>query len=214
MPAILFSLIVFIVLFHYKSRHASRMEKKQSEEFWKREHEASFARNKDISQLDYIEIPFQELPFCETTEEPLFSLQNTIRELSNQKICNLTGQSNTDLKLTYGPMHLHELSEYDHNFTILARTLHNLGTYYYEQKDFEKAQQIFEFAVKCNSDVSKTYLFLAKIYHSQKNLAKITELIAAANELNTLLKKSLIRSLTEILNTPLTSDTESFHNLE
>ena len=123
MPVIFICFILFIMWFRVKSKKASEMEQNSKEDFLRREHEANLTRKKDISNLDYIVIPEEDLPFTETNDEEEAMLQDNLRKAMSKKILNLSGISNTDLKLEYGYANLEALSQYDQNFTNLLRCL-------------------------------------------------------------------------------------------
>ena len=59
----------------------------------------------------------------ECDDEELTDYENDLKTLASRKILNLSHQSNTDLKLAYGPANLPALSEYDQNYTTLLRNL-------------------------------------------------------------------------------------------
>lgn len=196
-------LAVVLVVFGWigiKRSLASKQEKADIDSFWSREEHANSIRKQDISQLEYITIPLDLLPFKETNDTKLSEYQDTIRSLSEYKILNLTGISNTDLKLQYGAANLEILSLADQRFTTLARTLASWGNYLYEEGDPEAATKVLEFGIDCRSDVSSNYLTLAKIY-KETAPERIEELKSVAEGLNSLTKNSILSSLDEIQNT-------------
>lgn len=199
-PIILPCIIVFLIWLNYEIRKANRTQQQSDETFFEREHKANFVRNVDISNLNYITIPVDVLPFQETDDAKLNEIQDKILSLSRKKILNLTGYSNTDLKLTYGPGNLFVLSDCDSNFTLLARTLQQWAEYLYEQKEIEKTKVILEYAISCKTDVSKSYILLASIYQEEGNYTKIKELKETAQSLHTLMKDHIVKELTSILN--------------
>lgn len=199
MPTIFLCFLVFIVWLRFENRKSSSKDQAKSETFWSRERTANFTRNTDISTLNYITIPLEQLPFKETTDEKLNELQNKIQNLSKKKICNLTGYSNTDLKIKYGAGNITSLIDFDQNFTLLARTLDQWAAYLYQQGEVDSTKIILEYAVSCHTDVSKTYILLAQIYKKQEEHEKIKQLIEQVNNLSTLMKPSILKSLTDIL---------------
>lgn len=200
MSILTFFPVVFIwiwILHHLKNR-ASKNEENQSKQFWKAEHDANSVRKMDLSNLPYIHIDTEKLPFQETTDSKLLEIQNTMKELSTKKIVNLAGQSNTDLKAAYGPANLDNLSAYDANFTELIRALSNWGTYLYEQGQLQDARVVLEYGILCKTDIKNNYVLLAKIYHENNEISKISDLIKQADTLQTLMKSSILASLNEI----------------
>ncbi|HAU85431.1 MAG TPA: hypothetical protein DCW90_07990 [Lachnospiraceae bacterium] len=200
MSILTFFPVVFIwiwILHHLKNR-ASKNEENQSKQFWKAEHDANSVRKMDLSNLPYIHIDTEKLPFKETTDPKLLEIQATMKDLSTKKIVNLVGQSNTDLKAAYGPANLDALSAYDANFTELIRTLSNWGTYLYEQGQLQDARVVLEYGILCKTDIKNNYVLLAKIYHKNNEINKITALIKQADTLQTLMKSSILSALKEI----------------
>lgn len=200
MSILTFFPVVFIwiwILHHLKNR-ASKNEENQSKQFWKAEHDANSVRKMDLSNLPYIHIDTEKLPFKETTDPKLLEIQATMKDLSTKKIVNLVGQSNTDLKAAYGPANLDALSAYDANFTELIRTLSNWGTYLYEQGQLQDARVVLEYGILCKTDIKNNYVLLAKIYHKNNEISKITALMKQAETLQTLMKSSILSALKEI----------------
>lgn len=176
---------------------ASKQEKAEIDSFWNREDKANSTRKQDISQLEYITIPLDLLPFKDTNDTKLSEYQDVIRSLSEYKLLNLTGISNTDLKLQYGPANLEVLSLADQRFTTLARTIAAWGNYLYEQGDKEDAAKVLEFGIDCKSDVSSNYLTLARIY-KETSPERIEDLKTVAEGLNSLTKNSILSGLQKI----------------
>lgn len=172
--------------------------KSMDDPFWERERLANQTRKQPLDSLSYITIPLDSLPFIKDTEnEKLQECQQTITALSGQKIVNLTGISNTDLKLTYGVANITVLSEYDQNFTILIRTLHAWGKELYDLGMKTDAQTVLEYAVSCKSDIKGTYSLLTDIYVETNMCDKIDSLIETAESLNSLTKNAILSYLRE-----------------
>lgn len=189
---------IWIGILHHLKNRASKNEENQSKQFWKAEHDANSVRKKDLSNLPYIHIDTEKLPFKDTTDPKLLEIQSTIETLSTKKIVNLSGLSNTDLKATYGPANLDTLTACDTNFTELIRTLSNWGTYLYEQGQLQDARTVLEYGILCKTDIKNNYVLLAKIYHENNEINKISNLIEQAETLQTLMKSSILSSLREI----------------
>lgn len=124
-------------------------------------------------------------------------LFETLRYLSNQKIVNLTGYTNTDLKLEYGTANITCLSEYDQNYTLLARTLQRLAEILYKSGRIKKARTVLEFAVSTDTDVSHSYYLLADIYDAEGEYDKKAALIEKAGSLRSTMKNVIVRTLQE-----------------
>ena len=119
---------------HYQKSRTDRIAKASSEAFWEKERQANITRKKDISNLDFITVPVNQLPFPETGREDISDIQKHILALASGKIVNFTGISNTELKLRYGAPNLDILSEYDKNYLELVRSLYRYGKYLYDLK--------------------------------------------------------------------------------
>ncbi|WP_143066371.1 hypothetical protein [[Clostridium] polysaccharolyticum] len=173
-----------------------------SKEFWNLEHESNNVRKKDISNLPYIRIDLSSLPIEDSSDPVLQEIYQDMSSLSDKKIINLNGISNTDLKLAYGPANLEKLSEYDMNFTTLIRTISKWGQHLYQQNRIAEAQTVLEFGIACKTDIKNNYVLLAQIYHDNNQSYKINELLEQANSLNTLMKSSILSSLEQIRSLP------------
>ncbi len=191
-------LLFFYLWMRFGNAKANRKIQEEKNAFWEKENVSNTTRKVDISGLDYLVIPIDCLPFTETTDEVLISLQNSITALSQRPILNLTGLSNTDLKLKYGVANITLLSEYDSNYTLLVNSLYQWGSYLYEHEKIPEATTVLEFGVQCKTDVSKHYLLLATIYKDANKPEKIDNLILVANSLQTLMKDSILSALKEI----------------
>ena len=122
----------------------------------------------------------------------------TLRELSQNPIVNLTGISNTDLKLKYGAPNIELLSQYDQRYTVLARTLQAWAAALYGDGYVSESRAVLEFAVKTRTDVSSTYKLLSSIYQEMGQTDKIKELIPVAQNLNSPLKNNIVKALQDL----------------
>lgn len=192
-------IVLLVAWFTFARKRAFKKSKEGSDLFWKKELEANRTRKKPLDSLNYISIPLESLPLLNTTDEKLLEYQESIQSFSAKKIVNLTGISNTDLKLTYGAPNLTILTSYDQNFTALVRLLYLWGKYLYELGYLSEAAQVLEFGIECKTDISKHYRLLSEIYKMTGNTEKIKSLISAADTLNSLMKNSIVRELQKAL---------------
>ena len=171
---------------------------KERQSFWQRERAANNVRKKPLDNLEYIKIPLEKLPLQAHNEDSTIAeCVEVLSTLAECKIVNLTGISNTDLKLTYGTANITPLSEYDQNYTLLVTTLQKWADKLYTLGDIASAKTILEYAVSVKSDITKTYLQLAEIYSSQDSPEAIKDLIIAARQLTTPSGRIIIRKLQE-----------------
>lgn len=182
----------------YEAKKHTRLEQKKEDEFWEREREANSVRRKPIDHLDYIKIP-KELPvdlLKDNIEMP--NILKTIESLRNDKILNLTGYSNTDLKLEYGAPNLTELSRYDSNFTALVTTFQKWADLLLNE-DYEKeAVGLMEYIVSIGGDIGKTYRLLGKYYLRNSMEDKFDELLKSADSLRSLNKPYILQSVKDL----------------
>lgn len=194
------SFIIIIAVLTYKRKKASMANEKTEEAFWKREAEANLVTRKPLDDLDYINIPFETLPMDVLTDDPkVADCIRMIKTYADKKTVNLTGFTNTDLKLQYGTLNLHLLTEYDANFTRLVSTLNTWALCLKEHDYHNEAIAVLEYAVSIRSDVSGTYRELSAYYAAAGDKEKITRLITIAEGLNSLMKNSIIKDLREKL---------------
>lgn len=180
---------------------SNRDENSAGRAFLLREAEANSTRRADISSLDYINIPLSRLPLdalnCLTDENDR-ELSKKLTALADTKILNLTGYSNTDLKLMYGPANLEELMGYDANYSTLLKLLDKIGTVLYESGNQKQAEKFLEYAISIGSDISNTFYVLGCIYAESKNVSGYTGLLDTAQNIDSLSSGIIIRKLKEI----------------
>lgn len=193
------SFIIFIIWLTYELKKHEKLEKNALNDFWRREEEANQVRKKSLDNLNYIKIPFDFIPKSLLSDnEEVRDCLELLNKLSEKKIVNFTGYSNTDLKLEYGTANLTELSQYDENYTLYARTIYKLANIYYQNGYESNARILLEKALESGTDISGNYLLLAEIYQKQGENDKLGALLQSAKDLPaTASKKNLIHSLEE-----------------
>ena len=170
------------------------------EEFLERERKANLTPRKDISHLPYITVPVDSLPLdVPTDKEEVRERQDTIRSMAEKKVLNLTGRTNTELKLEYGAPNINILSAADNNYTRLVQAIAYLASDYLASGHEEEALQLLEYGISIGADSKKKYLMLADLYKAHGREDKIRDLIASAEDLDSLLKDSIISSLKDML---------------
>ena len=192
------SSIIFLAVFsHLLKKHSRTMEQEQ-QSFWSKEQQANNVRKKPLDDLNYITIPFDKLPCdCHAENATIADVLDSLHVLSERKIVNLTGITNTDLKLTYGTANITVLTEYDQNFTVLVTSLQKWAEALYELGAVEEAKTVLEYAVSVDSDVSTTYELLADIYREAKDDDALETLIEHAENLSSASGKIIVRKLSK-----------------
>ena len=135
------------------------------------------------------------LPFADTNEEELTEIQTAIKNLFQKPILNLTGLSNTDLKLKYGVANIKFLIQCDDNYTLLIQNLTRWGSYLYDHNRWNEAVTVLEFGIRCKTDISKNYILLAGLYKELNTPNKINDLIQTAQTLDSLSKETILTAL-------------------
>ena len=168
--------------------------------FLEKEAQADLAPRKPVDELPYITVDPAALPLnvlsdrAETKER-----QETIRNMAGKKILNLTGISNTDLKLAYGAPNISFLSACDNNFTRLVMNLSRLAEDYIQTGHINEAITLLEYGINIGTDVKKNYTTLADFYMKENERQKIENLIEKASALNSLSKDSIVKALERII---------------
>lgn len=168
--------------------------------FFEKERRANTTRPRPLDDLPFIKVPVDSIPSPENAvNERCASLTQEIKLLSERKIVNLTGISNTDLKLSYGAANLPILSEYDQNFTSLCKAIFDLGCEYKNAGHPDEAISVFNVGISVGTDISGNYTTLAEMYAEKGLYVEIQRLINCAGNMRSLTKNSTIAKLQNIL---------------
>jgi len=195
---IITSFLAFSIVFFFARKRVSRIEEAREREFWEREKRANFTRRKSLDGLNYITIPDELLNMKPAaTTETLNACIKDLNDLSEYQIVNLTGYTNTDLKLEYGAANITILSEFDLHYTNLVTLLQKLAELLCENGENALAIATLEFAVSTGTDVSKSYYLLADLYQDAGTPDKINDLISSAQNINSMIKDTIVQRLTE-----------------
>ena len=196
---VLTSVILFIIVLFYFIKKSSREADNALENFRKRESEADNTRKKPLDDLNYITIPDEIFRMNRDSDDnDCQSAVKVFDSLKDQKIVNLTGISNTDLKLAYGAPNLPILAQYDQNYTVLARSLDRYASFLTKSGNTDDAVKVLEFAVETGSDISSTYKQLVALYQSNGIKDKIPSLKETASSLNSVMSPSILRYLDSV----------------
>lgn len=161
-----------------------------------------------LSEISGEDNPATESSYSRSAEhtaplsEELANVEQELCKLADSRILNLTGISNTELRMTYGTANLDPLTSYDQNFTVLIRTLQKWGNLLASANRPEDAITVLSYAVSIGSDIAGTYAVLARLYKTKGEFSKIEELKASAEQLTTLMKPSILRDLEQLTSRP------------
>ncbi len=192
------SFIILILVIRHAIRRNRRIGEEAESSFWKREHDANEVRRKPLDDLIYVKPDTSSFPTDTMADDAeIAECRRLIEELKEQKIVNLTGQTNTDLKLRYGVANLPVLTEYDERYTLLVRTLQKWADRLWDEGYTREAVPILEEQVRIHADISSVYRKLASYYRDNGTPEKIEELKKTAESLNSASKASILRYLDE-----------------
>ncbi len=188
--------LIFVAWFTYERKKATRIEQKNSDDFWKREADANSIRRVPLDSLEYITIPdsilLSSLLTHTVDDDILTGCNEELIRLQSLRIFNLTGMTTTDIKMKFGPANLSSLDEYDSNYTELVKTIYEFGLRLYEL-GFEAASiKVLEFGIDSLTDISGNYKLLADLYVKKNDLEKLSYLKETALKLNSLNQKSIL----------------------
>ncbi|WP_026527563.1 hypothetical protein [Butyrivibrio sp. VCD2006] len=200
------SFILIVILTNIAIHRNDAKIRKNEEDFWDKELRANSTRRKSLDSLNYIRVPLDKLPFGAVKgNDEIDFCERTITRLADQKIVNLTGITNTDLKLEYGAPNITSLTTYDQNYTTLVTNLQKWGKELYDASLYKEATDVLEFSISTKTDVTATYKLLCDLYKNKLSLsssessAKIRSLIPVAESLNSLSKENILSILHEAL---------------
>lgn len=193
--------ILLLVILRIIIVRSNKKENKTSmENYWARERESKFARNKDISTLELFIPDISVLPFSSTPSDELKKLEDKLRKSACEPMLDLHELSNTDIRFTYGAGNFPVISKYDQNFMYFTRDLFQLGKYLYNNDQHDKSRTVLEYLLQLSQDISGAYTMLGNIYKEKDEPDKITELIQIAEKSDSFTKQSVCNSLRDIIN--------------
>lgn len=207
-PFIAIFITCITIFFNLKSRRAMNRTEDVRRAFWERERRANMARKKSLEDLPYVKIP-EDIP-PEITEALSGDARDAARRVKDlreedAKIVNLTGYSNTDLKLEYGAANINDLIVFDTNYTTLVTSLQECAKALYDAEKYPEAQRVLEFSVQTGTDIAASYKMLIDLYRTRLFLdkessdARIRALETNASVLRTINKDSILRTIREAL---------------
>ena len=192
---VLTSVVIFVILLFWFIKRSAKKSRDEIEAFVNRENKANSTRKQPIDGLPYIKIPEELFSIKYSDSAKMQEVMRSLNFLKDKKILNLTGISNTDLKLQYGAANLPELSECDERYTLLVRSLQSFAECLSENGSEQEAIRILEFSISTGSDILGSYTLLAGLYEKAGTPEKINTLKEKAVSLNSLTAPSIMRML-------------------
>ena len=193
---IISSTLILCVAISFAIKHSNKEMLVAEQDFWEKERKANFVRKKPLDDLEYITIPDEILYMQpDNINSEISESLNELKSMADKKIVNLTGISNTDLKLAYGTANITILTEYDFNYTQMVILLQKLAEQLSDCGENELAIKLLEFAVSTNTDVSKSYYLLSSLYDAAGTPEKKKFLIQQAQGIHSMMKDNIIQTL-------------------
>ena len=192
------SFIILTLVIRHAIRRNRRRGENAEDSFWDRERAANAVRRKPMDDLIFLTPDMTGFPLDTMADnEDIAEYRKMIEELSSQKIVNLTGFTNTDLKFRYGVANLPTLTEYDDRYILLVQTLQKWADKLWDNGYVKEAVPILEEQVRLHADISAVYRKLAAYYRENGMPEKIEGLKKTAETLNSSNKKVILNSLAE-----------------
>lgn len=193
------SITILILVLNHNIRKNKSKDEHSVKAYLSREDAANNTRRKDLSNLPYIEVPFNTLPLDITLNDEKKQLQisqyiKEIRSLSEKQMLNLIGVSNTELKEQYGPANLELLTMYDMNYSRYIRNLHLLAECMYPEYP-EKAVEVWEYCLSIGTDISGTFSSLARHYVDSQDREHFMKLYDCIPDKSTISGKTILNKL-------------------
>lgn len=190
------SFIIFGFWLTYELKKHRDLSENAELSFWEKEAKANSIRKKSLDDLTCVHFDFNLLPSDESFgAEPVPESLSILRSMKDKKLANLSGISNTDLKLTYGTANITLLSEYDNGYITFEKNICDLAQVLYDLHRMEEAQLILEKTLLYQPDVRSHYRILALIYQEKGETSKIAHLREIAEGLDSLMKNPILKML-------------------
>jgi len=193
------SVILIGLVINNAIRRSNARSKKIRDEFWERERISRRTPGKSTEDLKFIQFP-DDLPLHISTDDPqIKEYQETLVNITKNPVINLSGISNTDIRLAYGAPNMEELSRADERFIVMCRTLNNLAYAYLDTGHRKEAETLLAFAVSGGSDIKETWTALGRIYMEKSDIQALDTLIKKAGNLGDDVtgKREILDSLTD-----------------
>lgn len=187
--------LIFVVWLAIRYRSNNQKTQQLQDDFWENEAKANSAPAADLDSIQYINIPLEKFPLGLYSQDEILQIEFQLKELSQKRILNLTGKTNTELKATYGVSNLPAIMEIGENFDQLTVLLKDYASALIQHKSFQEAIAVLEFGVGIGTDISQHYIMLGQCYQKLGKFDKIDYLIEQVKSRDLLLGPSILRQL-------------------
>ena len=197
--AILTSAVLLGFIIQRAIRRSNHIIAKEKAEFWEREERARHTPPSSIDGLNWIKYP-DNLPLSVDCGSKSKSLESTLLSLKDKPIVNLSGYSNTDLKLAYGTSNIEILSKADSNYLVMMRSLDSLASIYKKEGFTDESISLLQFAADCGSEKVEHFSELADYYFKHDDIECLKGLHLLAESVSEPRRSAIMQKLNEYLN--------------
>lgn len=192
------SFMVFGIWLTIQLRKSRKLNDQAASDFWEEEALANSVRKKQLEESDFVTFPFDKLPAEESfLPDPVPEALTQLIALSDKKMVNLNGISNTEVKKRFGVANMAILTEYDSNYECFAKNIYLLCQYLYDIGRAEEALMLSEETILTGTDSLSHYKLIIRIYREQGNYAGISWLKEKAEDIHSLTRGAILRSLSD-----------------
>lgn len=190
------SFTAFGIWLTFQLKKSRKLNEKAESDFWANESMANSVRKKQLEDSDYVTFPFDKLPSAESfAPDPMPECLSILMDLSDKKMVNLNGISNTEVKKRFGAANITILTEYDANYELFAKNIYLLCQYLYDIGRKEEALMLSEETILTGTDSLSHYKLIIQIYQEQGNTAGIEWLREKAENIHAITKGAILRAL-------------------
>ena len=197
--------ITFCLILFFRYRYLDEKRLSQEQDFFDRERQASTTIGK-ISESDYEVIPLSKFPFNLCEDPSMLEMENEIQALSKEKLLDLTGISNTDVKLKYGVNHFDEAvaagEKYDELLGLLVKYAIGLDDHGFSSE----SSVMLEYLIDQDCDIKAAWIALGKFYATNSSFDKLTDLYNKVDSSKLTIKNATKEQLAAMI--PETPQTE------
>ncbi len=204
--------IIFLVLLAIRYNQTKKKQAEIQDSFWEAEARANAAPPANLDDLQYITIPLEKFPLGFSKEEKILAIEDKLTVLSQKRLLNLTGMTNTELKTIYGVSNFNAVSEMGEDFDSLTVLLKEYAETLIEAQLIGEAIQVLEYGVGIGTDISRHYIMLGECYQVLHKTEKLEYLIEQVSSSSLLLAPSICRQLTQLLHGDTESEIEAPEN--
>lgn len=199
-------IMIFIIFLAVRYRSIDRKQDDVTRAFWEREQKANAVPTADLDNIKYITIPLDKFPLGFSKDPDILAMERELRELSQKRLLNLTGKTNTELKERYGVANLTTMQSIGEDFDRLTVLLRDYGSALIDAGRLADAISVLEFGAAIKTDISQNYILLGNCYKALGKTDKIQYLLQQIETSDLMLTSHIQRHLQDLLSDQITTD--------